>query len=233
MLCSALACASHSEGDAPRSPNPAAPRCTDAALEAFEPGSAVRSRELLPPMRQVLQSQTMHVASVACEDDETDAACVDRARGEAGEQFPPPAQLTATVARAPNAWRLKLVVNGDERELTARTEDEVHAHVAGLRGAGHEVLLASVEPFATTDAPRSVSVRALTPATQTEHEALRLRLTLEPPRNDVAAMLRLRQRAAASALVIGSFEPQQGGAIVVHLSCRRPVAGASARPEAP
>lgn len=208
-------------GAAPREPPaPRSATCTEEALDAFDPKTPVRSREALPPMQQRLGEQTVYTANVPCEPKETDEECEERARGKVAKAYPPPAKLSSELVRELSGWRVTLDVDGASRTMTFVSADRLRGHVAALKNAGRAVHVRRIVPFALPDSPRSVNVGATTPAAEARQVALRYRLTLEPPGNEVAAMLRLREEAAKAALAIQYFAAEPDGALVVELICR-------------
>ncbi len=175
-------------------------------------------------MTQRLGAQTVHVARLSCDADETDEACIERGRREVAGQHPPPAELVSVIMNESEVWRLRLAVDDATHDLTFESVLKVREHIASLRADGHEVQVLEQTRRASATARRSVRVRATAPVEQRHRVALRLQLTLAPADDEVSTMLRLQRAASRAALVVQSFSRRSDGGLMVLLSCERTAA---------
>lgn len=221
------ACGGTPPASPPRSPSPAdGMACSPESLASFEPDVPVIERGPLPPMEQATEAHTEHLATVPCEQDEDDEACLERAREAARASYPRATAMTAAIGVDRELFRAEVLIGHDEEVVTAESLAELTAKIAELRSAGQPAKVVGLERLPAPDAARSAVVRVTLPGKLRAREAVRAYLVIAPPLNPVVAVLELKLRAALAGVELRAVQPREDGTIRVEIGCQRAIPSA-------
>ncbi len=196
--------------------------CSNETLLAFDPGSNVVGRRLLPVASQAIGGSKQQIVEIRCDEQESDHDC--EARGAAlAKGRHPSASIDTAIVHEKRVLQARFEVDGGAVEHNFDSAAALGKHLESLRKAGKRVRLSSARLEPAPGSPRHALSRATLPGRVERHRVLRLELYIEPSSgSSLSALLRASKRVARNGWQLHSWKSEPGGSFQMEIGCTSP-----------